>query len=70
MIKVEHNVQTGEIAEIEMTAAEVKEVQKLKADAEKANSEADAAAAQKAADRAAVLTQLGITEEQAKLLLG
>jgi hypothetical protein len=31
---------------------------------------ANAAAAQKAADRAALLSQLGITEEQAKLLLG
>lgn len=36
------------------------------------NAELDelAAQAQKAADRAALLAQLGITEEQAKLLLG
>jgi len=32
--------------------------------------QADAAAAQKTSDRAALLAQLGITEEQAKLLLG
>ncbi len=34
------------------------------------NAERQAAAAQKAADRAALLVQLGITEEQAKLLVG
>ena len=60
------NVQTGEevirdanadeIAQFEQSAQEVQ--------AEKAAKE------QKAADKAALLAQLGITEEQAKLLLG
>ena len=70
MIKVEHNIQTGEIKEIEMTPAEIKDVEKMAKDAEKQYQAEQTAAAQKAADRAALLTQLGITEEQAKLLLG
>jgi hypothetical protein len=70
MIRLEHNVETGEITEIELTDKEVKDIEKLQADAAAAQALADAAAAQKAADRAAILAQLGITEEQAKLLLG
>lgn len=64
-IVVEHNVETGEIIEREMTDAELKQ------------SEADAKAAQdyyamveqKAAEKAALLTKLGITADEAKLLL-
>jgi hypothetical protein len=60
------NVETGEIIERELNSEEL------------AQMETDAltvaayqtAEAQKAADRAALLAQLGITEEQAKLLLG
>ena len=62
----EFNMATGETVTREFTAEEFAqwEVNQTAAIA------ADAAAAQKAADRAALLTQLGITEEQAKLLLG
>jgi len=63
-----HNVETGEIVDVERdeTAQETKE----RLNSEKiAKQEADLAA-QRATDRAALLTQLGITEEQAKLLLG
>ena len=67
---IEHNVETGEIKEIEMTAAEVKayeaEAKKI-ADAEKARKEAEVT---KAADKAALLERLGITEDEARLLLG
>jgi hypothetical protein len=63
-----HDIETGEIVEIERdeTAAETK------ARLEQAKVVADRLAeeTQKAADRAALLAQLGITEEQAKLLLG
>ena len=65
-----HNVETGEVIEIELTAKEIKDIEKMQSDAAAAQALADAAAAQKAADRAALFTQLGITEEQAKLLLG
>jgi hypothetical protein len=68
--KIEHNVETGEILEIPLTEKETKEFQKLHSDSLKNQIASDAAATQKAADRAALLSQLGITEEQAKLLLG
>jgi len=68
-IKIEHNVQTGEIIEIPLTDKEVKELEKSRAEGLTAQSETEAAASQKATDRAALLAQLGITEEQAKLLL-
>ena len=69
-IKIEHNVQTGEIIEIPLTDKEIKELEKSRAEGVAAQAAAETAAAQKAADRAALLAQLGITEEQAKLLLG
>lgn len=70
MFRIEHNVQTGEITQIELTESEIKEIEKMSAkeqakiDAEKVELQAKAQA------RAALLAQLGITEEQAKLLLG
>jgi hypothetical protein len=68
IIERTHNVETGEIIDIERdeTAAETK----ARLNAEKEAQLYIEAAAQKAADRAALLAQLGITEEQAKLLLG
>lgn len=68
--KIEHNVQTNEITEIPLTDKEIKEIGKLQLEAATKQAEEQLAAAQKAADKAALLTQLGITEEQAKLLLG
>lgn len=60
-----HNIETGEITEREMNAAELKQYEK------------DAIAAQiketedatKAAEKAALLARLGITDDEAKLLL-
>jgi len=65
MVRI-HNTETDEIIDREMNDAEFAQYE-----ADQANQAAQAAAeTQKAADRAALLTQLGITEEQAKLLLG
>ena len=61
-----HNVETNEVIDREMNDVEFAQYETQQA----ANVEAETIAAQKAADRAALLTQLGITEEQAKLLLG
>ena len=60
-----HNVETGEIIEREMNAEELAqyEIDKTNA-AAKSQAEAEAAAA-----KAALLEKLGITEEEAKLLL-
>jgi hypothetical protein len=68
--KIVVDCSTGEVSEIELTAEEVAQREadaKAYAD-EKAKEEADKAA--KAADRAALLEKLGISEDEAKLLLG
>jgi hypothetical protein len=68
IIEKEFNVITGEetITERDETAAETK----FRLDGEKALKAEKDAEAQRATDRAALLAHLGITEEQAKLLLG
>jgi len=64
LVKI-HNVETGEIIEREMNAEELAQWE-----ADKAKAEADAQAkAEAAAAKAALLEKLGITEEEAKLLL-
>ncbi len=66
--QIEFNAETGEetFTERELNAAE----KKAKEARDKVLADEEAALTQKAADRAALLAQLGITEEQAKLLLG
>jgi hypothetical protein len=68
--KIVVDCSTGEVSEIELTAEEIAQrVADAKAYAdEKAKEEADKAV--KAADRAALLEKLGISEDEAKLLLG
>jgi hypothetical protein len=60
-----HNTEIDEVIDREMTVEELKIMAERQAfiDAEKAEAEAKATA------KAALLAQLGITEEQAKLLL-
>ncbi len=62
----EHNVETGEIIERELTKAESEAIAADKA-AEAAKAEAETL---KAANKAALLAKLGITEDEARLLLG
>ena len=62
----EHNLLTGEIVEREQTAAELAQVA---ADKVSYQAEADAQIA-KVAARQAVLDKLGLTEQEAQLLLG
>ena len=61
-----HNAETGEIIVRDANAEEIAQYEMDQLAAETRQQEN----AQKAADRAALLLQLGITEEQAKLLLG
>jgi hypothetical protein len=61
-----HNVTTGEIIQREMNAEELAQREIDKAEA-LAKAEAQA---QKATDKAALLSKLGITEDEARLLLG
>jgi hypothetical protein len=61
-----HNLATDTVVDVELTDEEF-EIYKINvAEEEAKQAEAEA----KAAARAALLAQLGITEEQAKLLLG
>ena len=60
-----HNIETGEVIEREMNDEELAQLELDKAAAEaEAQAKAEAAAA-----KAALLEKLGITEEEAKLLL-
>ena len=63
MTKIDINVQTGEITESEYTAEEI-------ADQIAASEAKLAAIAAQLAAKNAVLEKLGLTEEEAKLLLG
>jgi hypothetical protein len=69
MFRIEHNVETGEIKEIELSAQEIIELEIQYAEAKAKSDAAEAEANQKATAKTALLAQLGITEEQAKLLL-
>lgn len=60
-----HNMETNEIIDREMSDEEFAQHQALQAQYEASKAEADA----KAAEKAALLTRLGITADEAKLLL-
>ena len=64
MVRI-HNAETDEIIDREMTDAEFAQYNQDKANRQTQEVEAEA----KAQAKAALLAQLGITEEQAKLLL-
>lgn len=62
----EHNCETGEEIVRDATAEEIAQMKKDAADALTAKAEAEA----KAAKRIELLSKLGITEEEARILLG
>jgi len=68
-IKIEVNCATGIAVEVPLTAEEIaqREVDAAAAEADRVAKEA--AVAQAAIDKAALLVKLGITEEEAQLLL-
>jgi len=65
MIRI-HNAETDEITDREMNAAEFKQCEADQAAEAVRQAEAEAAAT----DKAALLARLGITADEAKLLLG
>jgi len=67
--RIEVNCTTGEVLEIKLTDAEVAELAYQAELAADAKAEEDRIAAQRAADRAALLERLGITADEAALLL-
>ena len=70
MFRLEHDVQIGKIEEIELSAAELKELETLY-DISKKNESALNVELKKIQDQKdALLAKLGITADEAKLLLG
>jgi len=70
MIRINHNVETGEITEIELTSNEIKELEKQYAETKLESDKAKAEAEAKESARQAILDRLGLTADEAKLLLG
>jgi hypothetical protein len=68
--RIEVNCTTGEVLEIELTDAEVAELAYQAELAADAKAEEDRIAAEKAEAKAALLERLGITADEAALLLG
>lgn len=67
--RLEVNCTTGETSVIELTDAEIAEFEATKAKAEADRLAAEAEAAEKATAKAALLKRLGITADEAALLL-
>jgi hypothetical protein len=70
MFRLEHNVETGEIKQIDLTVDEIKEIEKLQKAAAIENAKEQAEIEAKAEARQAILDRLGLTADEAKLLLG
>lgn len=66
MQKVIHDTETGEIVTSDLTQDEIAEIETMRSF--EANLQAEAA--EKAARRAEILERLGLTEDEAKLILG
>jgi hypothetical protein len=69
LTRTEVNCETGETSVIELTDAETAEFEAAKAKAEAEQAAKDAADAEKATAKAALLKRLGITADEAALLL-
>jgi hypothetical protein len=69
MIRTEHNVETGEIIQIELTAKEIKEIEAMQEISLTKSLERQLEEKTKAIAKADLLAKLGITAEEAKLLL-
>ena len=68
--RIEVNCTTGEVLEIELTDAEVAQREADAAAAETQRKADEKAAADKAVARAAILDRLGLTADEAAILLG
>jgi len=70
MIKIEHDTATDIVTEVPLTASEIKAIEKLQKEEAEKNAVIKAEAEAKETARQALLTKLGITAEEAQLLLG
>ena len=69
MYRVEVNATTGEVLEIELTPKEIADREAMIAAKEAEKAAKAQAEATKAAEKTALLAKLGITDDEAKLLL-
>lgn len=67
--KIIVNCETGEVQEVELTAEEIADREKAQAEFETAKAAEEAAKAEAEAKKADLLAKLGITADEAKLLL-
>jgi hypothetical protein len=70
MIGLFVNAETGEVVERQFTEQEIAQHEQDLAARLQAEAQAEAEAAEKAARRAEILERLGLTEDEAKLILG
>ena len=70
MFKVIHNIETNEMTEVPLTQEEIDVILVNRAEAEKFQAELDKKIKVTNDAKAALLTKLGITADEAKLLLG
>jgi hypothetical protein len=68
--RIEVNCETGEVSEIELTDAEVAELELQAGLAAQDKADQETLAAERATAKAALLDRLGITADEAALLLG
>jgi hypothetical protein len=67
--KIIVNCETGEVSEVELTAAEVKQREADAVAYAKAKADEEQAAAEKAEAKAAIADRLGLTQDELALLL-
>jgi hypothetical protein len=68
--KIEHNVELDEITIIDLSAAEIKELEKTRKLALESSKAEQFEIETKAAERQAILDRLGLTADELKLILG
>jgi hypothetical protein len=68
--KIIVNCETGEVSEVELTAAEVKQREADAVAYAKAKADEEQAAAEKAEAKAAIADRLGLTQDELATLLG
>ena len=69
MHRIEHNIETNQVTEIELTEAEIKQFDALYATNKIESDKRDQEYATKKLQRETIYERLGITAEEAKLLL-
>jgi len=70
MIRIEHDATTGEIKEIELSAKEIKDLEKQYAETKTKVDAAQIEADAKATAKTAILDRIGLTADELKTILG